>query len=87
MRKLWLRICSLVLVIVMTVNSLPLNVLAEQNQSSESASTAISTAVEEAEMQSGKKSLDASILEEHIDGRTEFSKEFLLDNGLSLAVV
>ena len=79
MSKVWLRICSLVLVIVMTVNMLPLNVFAEQSQSINS--TSISTNA------SNKENSDASIVEEYTDNRTEFSKEFLLDNGLSLAVV
>ena len=79
MSKVWIRICSLVLVIVMTVNILPLNAFAEQNHSINPTSALTNT--------SSEKKADVSIVAEHTDSRTEFSKNFLLDNGLSLAVV
>ena len=77
MKKVWLRICSLVLIVVMTVNTLPLNVFAEQYQSIKSTSTNASVS----------KPSDVYIVGEHVDSRSEFSKNFLLNNGLSLAVV
>ena len=87
MKKRWLKLCSLVLVIVMTVNSLPMNVFAEQYQSSKSTPQETTTAAEQLEEQSAADHVDARITEECIDGRTEYSKEFLLDNGTHLAVV
>ena len=86
MKKQWFRLCCLILVIVMTVNSLPLTVFAEEYQSSKTTPQETSTVTEQPEQLSVDYS-DVQIVEENIDNRTEFSKEFLLDNGVSLAVL
>ena len=83
MRKLWLRICSLLLVVVMTANLLPLSIFAEEYHSSNTTATA----TEAAETAQPAATSEAKIVAEIVESRTEFSKEFLLDSGLSLAVV
>ena len=86
MKKQWFRLCCLILVIVMTVNSLPLTVFAEEYQSNKNTPQEASTVTEQFEQPNADYS-DAQIVEENIANRTEFSKEFLLDNGVSLAVL
>ena len=86
MKKVWLRICSLVLVIAMTVNILPLTVMAEQNQSGDSSSAA-PTGVEGGTIQTDEAFSNSKIVQENVDGRTEFSKEYLMDSGINMAVV
>ena len=90
MKKLWFRLCSLVLTITLLANMLPLSVFAQQNQDS----TTLQTATEPMELidatasqTSGAVATQGNIIEENIAGRTEFSKSFLLDNGTSLAVI
>ena len=90
MKKRWFRLCSLVLTIALLANMLPLSVFAQQNQDS----TTLQTITEPTELIgatasqiSGAVVTQGNIIEEHIAGRTEFSKSFLLDNGTSLAVI
>ena len=84
MKKRWLRLCSLILVIVMVANSLPLNVWAEQSQSSKTAATSNASKPESG---STVKPVKAQVMQELVDKRTQYTKEFLLDNGLTMAVV
>ena len=86
MKNWWHRICCLVLVIAMMVSFLPLNALAEQNQGDDS-SVSTSLDVTEPETHQYESYEKSKIVNEHIDGRTEFSKEFLLDSGISMSVV
>ena len=86
MKKQWFRLCCLILALVMTVNSLPMTVFAEEYQSSKSTPQEASTVAEQLEQPNVDYS-DAQIVEENVDSRTEFSKEFLLDSGVSLAVL
>ena len=83
MKKLWCRICSMVLAICITANLLPLTVWADQVNETDSQLTV----TEETELLSDRTSTQAKIVDEVIENRTEFTKEFLLDSGLSLAVV
>lgn len=76
MKNTLFRLLSILLVVVMVINMLPMTVFAEQYTESQTAET--STAAELS---------PAQIVEEVISGRTEFSKEFKLDNGLHIAAV
>ena len=86
MKKQLLRLCCLILVIVMTANLLPLTAFAEEYQSNKTTPLEASTVTEQFEQPNVDYS-DAQIVEENVGNRTEFSKEFLLDNGVSLAVL
>ena len=87
MKKLWLRVCSLVLVAVMMVQSLPVSAFADQTDTLPPASTEDFIELDKMEDLSEINLKDVQVLEENVDGRTEFSKEFLLNNGLNLAVI
>ena len=76
MKNGFLRICSMILVIVLLVNMLPLQVLAQEPDTGR---------VEQNQIEQIKPEEDVSaerIVEEIPQKRTEFSKEFLLENGL-----
>ena len=87
MKRLWLKVCSLILVAAMMVQSLPVNVFADQTDTIPPVSTEDFIELEEMDDVPQTELADISVVEEHVEGRTEFSKEFLLDNGLNLAVV
>lgn len=95
MKKLWLRICSMVLVMVMVMNSLPLNAWAEQNQAEQTeaaqASETETISTEEVEDLSQKEVeeivKEAKVVDELSEERTEYTKKFLMDSGLFMAVV
>ena len=80
MEKQLRSICSFLLVIVMIFNILPINSLAMEIKA-EDTSTSISTEITQ------ETTEDVHVLEEITDSRTEFSKEFLLSNGLHMAAV
>jgi len=77
MKSKLFRLISMVLVVVMLINMLPVSVFAEQYQESQL----------EASIAEANTVTDAQITEEVISGRTEFSKEFMLDNGLRVAAL
>ena len=79
MKSKFLRLCSMVLVLVMLINMLPMSSFAEEYR--ESLAAAPEETVETVDTS------DAQIVEEIIENRTEFSKEFLLGNGLHMAAV
>ncbi|MBQ2021344.1 MAG: hypothetical protein II211_02840, partial [Peptococcaceae bacterium] len=87
MKKLWLRVCCLVLVTVMMVHSLPVSAFANQTDTIPPVSTEDFIELDQMEDVSKIEPADIKILAEQISDRTEFSKTFLLDNGLNLAVV
>lgn len=86
MKEWWHRICSLILVIAMMVNFLPLNALAEWDQGEDSSLTASNDA-EELELQQDEAYESSKIVNEDIDSRTDFSKDFRMDSCVSMAVV
>lgn len=83
MNKILMRFFSMLLTIVMIINLLPINILATEIQevidatdSNAEVVNAESTGME-----------DAYIIEEVIDRRTEYSKEYRLSNGLHMAAM
>lgn len=94
MRTLFLKVVSLFVVLTLIINILPLNAFAstvtnvEANTQNENQTQ--NNAVLSAESIMSDDSLqmtDAFILYENEEKRSEFSKDFLLSNGLSLAAV
>lgn len=83
MNKTFMRFCSMLLTIIMVINLLPINILATEIQESIDARD-INVEVVHTES-TGME--DAYIVEEVIDGRTEFSKEYRLSNGLHMAAM
>ena len=77
MQKPFFRICSLLLTVILLVNMLPMSIFAEEFQEAQAAAAA-----EEA-----TKVTDAKIVAEVEEKRTEYSKQFKLDNGLFVAAV
>ena len=87
MQKLWTKICSMILVIVMVVNMLPMTVWAEEYQQMSSTNSKDLSA-ESTQIQTSSDAIaEAKILGEVVESRTEYSKEFRLDNGLIVAAV
>ena len=74
MNKLLSRICSLIVVFSMLMHLAPINAFAAETQSGVTTSNNTTASTE-----------DAYILEEIVENRTEYSKEYLLSNGLHLA--
>ena len=79
MKKRILQFCSWILCAVMLVNMLPMGVFAEKFQQSITAGT--QTTEQTADVQ------DAYVVEELPQGRTAYSKEYLLSNGVHMAAV
>ncbi len=82
MCKQIIRLCSMVLIMAMLINMLPMQVLGE----------AFREAIAEPETQPTLSAIpveakDAKIVREITENRTEYSKEFLLSNGLRVASV
>ena len=77
MYKVWLKICSIILVAALCINMLPMTVFAQEFR--ENISATEQAAPIEAE--------EAYIVSEITEKRTEFSKEFQLSNGLRMAAV
>ncbi len=91
MRTLFLKVISLFVVLTMIVNILPLNALASTTQTA-GANTQTLTQ-DNLELSTENIVIDetlladASVLYENEDKRSEFSKDFTLSNGFSLAAV
>ena len=81
MKNGFLKICSMLLVLVLLANMLPLQVFAQQLNTGKT--EPIVTAPEPAADESATDRVIAEIKEK----RTEFSKEFLLANGLHMITV
>lgn len=79
MCKNWIRMCSMLLVIVMLTNMLPVSAFATGRQSRSEASTTANGATVGEE--------DVYVLDEVVQNRTKYSKEFRLSNGLNMATV
>ena len=77
MLKRFLRLCSVILVLVMVFNMLPLHAAANVYSSSKPAASSPEASVE-------SKGEIAAEVQEH---RTEYSKEFKLNNGLYVSAV
>lgn len=82
MAKRFLRLCSIVLAIVMVINMLPMNVLAE-----ELTAGTLDFTINTEEMDISTDLSGLTVVEEHTESRTEFIKEFMLSNGLQMATV
>ena len=96
MKKLWCGTISVILVVVMLINMLPLNALAADNQSTVTMSempvmqeTVLDTipSADSAEIEQINEVLPAYVVEEDVSKRSEFFKEFILSNGLRLATI
>ena len=79
MKKQFFRICSTVLIIALLVNMLPMSIFAAEFRESLAAEQEVALVAAEA--------ADAQIVTEIPSKRTQYSKEFLLSNGLHLAAV
>lgn len=85
MQKRFFKLCSVFMVLILLANMLPMSVFAEAFR--ESLVEEIITVPEaEAETETALAK-DAYIVDELVEKRTEFSKEFLLSNGLRMAAV
>ena len=82
MKNGFLKLCSIIMTLIMLFHMLPHQVLAETLSSGKD----ISTNSISAEPEKGA-ALDAEIVEEVIENRTEHSKQFKMSNGLQMAVV
>lgn len=80
----FLRFCSTVLVMALLINLLPAQVLGAQLRSSETDTE--TSPVYYYENQMGDPGT-ATIVGENTDGRSQFSKEYIMSNGLRMAVV
>ena len=81
MKKVFLRICSSLLCLILLVNMLPMSILAEEFQQSLAQKETI-TATDEI---TATKS--AEVMSEIPEKRTKYAKEYVLNNGLRMAVV
>ena len=81
MKKRFFSICSMFLILVMLLNMLPMSVFAEEFQETHADTE------EATENEQVSEASEAYVVDEIIENRTEFSKEFLLSNGLHLAAV
>ena len=91
MSKKLMRICSWIVAITLVIQMLPVNVLATEDRSSEEIIPAETVAPigEETEpvVELDETIEDAYVLEEVVENRTEYSKDFRLSNGLHMAAV
>ena len=90
MRTLFLKVVSLFVVLTIIANILPLNAFASTSQTVEANTqtqdhTELST--DSILLDNSLQLTEAFILHENEENRSEFSKDFLLSNGLSLATV
>ena len=79
MSKHSMRLLSLILVFAVIINLLPLHAMAAEAETDRSSPSVIDKPLD-----SGN---DVYIVSEVASGRTEYSKEFILSNGLHLAAV
>ena len=77
----FIKVLSMFLAIVLLVNMLPLGIMAQDLQNTLSANTTVTENVEEADV------ANAEIVTEIPEKRTEYSKEFLLSDGMRLATI
>ncbi len=82
----FMRICSIVLSLVLIVHLLPAGSLAAQPDSSASQAITANEQIQDDAVVTAPVE-DAVIIAEVPDGRTEFSKEYQLSNGLQMATV
>jgi len=82
MKKQFFRICSTVLIIVLLINMLPMSIFAEEFREYLTTETIQPDTQPELTAKS-----DAHIVGEIPSKRTQYTKEFMLSNGLHLAVV
>ena len=75
MKNCSLRLCGVLLALIMLINMLPLNAVADEN------ATSLQPLSRETSISKGQ------IVEEIEEKRTEFSKDFKLDNGLYVSAV
>ena len=89
MQKLWFRLCSMLLVVVMVANMLPLTAWAEEYQQTSSGESMVGSemTVETTQISVNDVIAEAKVVGEVVENRTEYSKEFRLDNGLIVAAV
>ena len=83
MEKHFIKTCSILLVIVLLANMLPMSIFAEKFQES---ITNTETATEDSVAEEVVPE-DVHVVTEITENRTEYSKEFLLSNGLYMATV
>ena len=81
MKNIFLKLCSLILVTVLLANMLPVSALAEKFRE-----TVANTETREEALQSVTAE-DAYVVDEIEENRTEYTKEFLMSNGLHMATV
>ena len=81
MQTRFFKLTSLFLVLVLLVNMLPMSVFAQELQTQQQ------SAGETAAPPGSTEATEAYVVEEVREKRTEFSKEFLLSNGLHMATV
>ena len=77
MNRRFLKICSCILCLALLVNMLPMSIFAEEFQEALAASGSIAETKPE----------EATVVHEITENRTEYTKEFLLSNGLRMATV
>ena len=78
--KRFLKLCSMILVLALLVNMLPMSILAQELQENLSADV-------EAVLQPQETAEPAQVVAELTEKRTQYTKEFLLSNGLRMATV
>ena len=81
MKNGFMKLCSIVLVLILLANMLPLQVFAQQLNTGKT--EPLAAAPEPVEEEDTSDRVIAEIKEK----RTEFSKEFLLDSGLHMVTV
>ena len=88
MYRLWQRMCGSVLALIMLVNLLPMSTFAQDFQQYLAENAEVTgTAVSGETKVSSLEASPAKIVDEIVENRTEYSKEFLLSNGLHMAAV
>ncbi len=80
MRKTGFSLCSLLLVLTMLVNMLPVGVIAQEIQKIEATDTV-------AQVTAPTVTAETKVVQELVQERTESTKKFLLSNGLYMAAV
>ena len=81
MKSRFLKVCSLLLVLALLVNMLPMSIFAQDFQES------IESGEDVTETTQTVTAEDAYVVDEIKENRTEYSKEFLLSNGLHMATL
>ena len=78
MDRRFMRICSLLLTVIMIFNMLPMHAMAEELKQGEMDTEEVAQSVQQE---------DAQIVDEILEGRSEYIKEYQLSNGLHMAAV